>query len=151
MRQLFLLLALAFSLSVSAQQNISNTSTIPAAVTDAFLKKFPNHADPKWSPNTYTTPTATTIYAVEFTTTMSKKRNEAWIDKNGKIIKHITAIDADHLPQAVLQSVTTSYPGHEIFDVEKIEENGRTDYAFDVKHGQSTSRVKMDKEGKLLE
>ena len=150
MKQILLAAIFVTTLSATAQTNISNTSTIPVAVTDAFLKKFPNNTAPTWSPKTYTTPNATTVYIVEFATTMSERKNEAWIDKDGKIVMHRKVIELDEVPEEIRNSVLKNYPEFQTVNAERIEEGGHTNYLLNIQQGARSQKIKVDSKGNVL-
>lgn len=150
MKRLFFILSIFTTLSVAAQSNVvSNNSVIPTAVTDAFVKKFPNATDVQWDTKTTKTTADVAVYHVSFDVGMTDKDNDVWIDKDGKVLKHKKEIQAAALPEAVQMSVKKNFPGFAIGDAERIEDNGVISYIFEVKNGNRERKVMMDAEGNI--
>lgn len=150
MKNLIAILLVLLTSNVFAQSNVvSNTSVIPTAVTDAFVKKFPTATDVQWDTKTTKTSADIAVYHVTFNATMKEKTNEAWIDKDGKLLKHKKQVPAASLPEPVHQSVRNNFPGFTAGDADRLEENGVVSYIFEVKSGNRARRVAMDAEGKM--
>ncbi len=150
MKQLLFILAIFTTSGAIAQSNVvSNTSVIPTAVTDAFVKKFPTATDVHWDTKTTKTSSDIAVYHVSFDMGMTEKDNDAWIDKDGNVLKHQKEIPAAALPEPVQQSVKKNFPGFSIGDVDRMEENGVVSYIFEVKSGSRERKVMIDAEGNI--
>jgi hypothetical protein len=150
MKQLFSIIAICITLSATAQSNVvSNASVIPTAVTDAFVKKFPNATDVQWDTKTTKTSADIAIYHVSFDIGMTEKENDAWIDKDGNIIRHKKEINAATLPETIQLSIKKNFPGFTIGDVDRMEDNGVISYIFGVKNGSRERKVMMDDNGNI--
>lgn len=150
MKRSIFILAICTTYYAQAQTNVaSNVSVIPTAVTDAFQKKFPTAIQVEWDTKTTKTSADIAVYHVGFDMGMTEKNNDAWIDKDGNILKHQKEIKAAQLPDAVQQSVRKNFPGYMIGDVDKIEDNGVVSYMFGIKKGASERKIMMDDMGLL--
>jgi hypothetical protein len=151
MKTIVLALSILLSVNCSAQQNITNNTVIPVAVTDAFLKKFPNSTEVKWDhPTTPTATPSTSVYIVSFKTSMSDRLNQAWLDKDGTVLKHAKDVEIKELPVAVQEAIGGQYAAHRLAHLRRIEQKGTTSYIFEANKDGKTRLVTVGENGETL-
>ena len=149
MKKLLIILSLLISGITSAQQNISNISTIPTVVTDAFVKKFPMAADVIWNNNTTKTTAGVALYKVAFNVGMTERKNEAWITEDGKVVGHKKEIKPGTLPEIISKAVSEKFPGFTIKHAERTENNGVVTYNLNITDLNNTRDIIIDSEGNI--
>ena len=150
MKQIMLVICILISTTAYTQTNLSNNSTIPVPVTDAFLKKFPNSTEVNWGDNySKSAAPANTVYFVSFRTTMSNKTNEVWLDKDGNMLKHRKEIETSALPDEVQRSLARNFSGYTVTGAERWEENNRVSYMMVIKDNAKEKTVVMDSNGMI--
>lgn len=118
---------------------------VPAVVTTAFSKAFPNAMDVEWK-------VKGTEYKVEFEIGLFFIDHEAWYGMDGKLLRHEEEISRSDLPESVAASSAREFPGYRIDDVERITLDGVVSYAVELKlKGQPEWKVAYDAAGKQLE
>lgn len=144
------MLVIFTTLGAAAQSNVvSNTSIIPTAVTDAFVKKFPTATNVEWDSKTTKNNTDIPVYHVTFDIGMADKDHDAWIDKDGKVLQHKKGIPAATLPDPVQLAVKNNFPSCTIGNAGRMEENGVASYVIEINCGTRVRAVMMDAEGNM--
>ena len=137
---IFLAGSLFYSVMSFAQE--IHKDEVPSVVLNIFKQKFPKAVDVEWELKNQ-------LYKVEFE--IGHKDHEAWINSTGGIVKHKQDITANELPREVAASISKSYKGHRIDDVEKIESNKKFSYKVELKTLSKEEEVVFDQSGKVVE
>ena len=136
---LILALGAAWSLQ-SCDNNDDDSIAVPAELQNAFSSKFPNVANVKWE-------SKSGYYVADF---YDGYEASAWFTQDGKWQMTETDIPYDALPQAVKNTINTTYPGQvDDDDAEYVEEaTGDTYYLIDIEN--SETNVKISADGQIL-
>ena len=136
---LILALGAAWSLQ-SCDNNDDDSIAVPAELQNAFSSKYPNAANVKWE-------SKSGYYVADF---YDGYEASAWFTQDGKWQMTETDIPYDALPQAVKNTINTTYPGQvDDADAEYVEEaTGDTYYLIDIEN--SEKNVKISADGQIL-
>lgn len=139
-KTLFLAAGLFYSVFSFAQDIPANE--VPSIVLNTFKKTFPKALDVEWE-------LKTNLYKAEFE--INRKDQEVWINNEGNVIKLKQDILAKDLPKEVTASISSSYKGYRIDDVEKIQKGSITSYKVELKKGLTEQDVYFDASGKVVD
>lgn len=136
---LILALGAAWSLQ-SCDNNDDDSIAVPAELQNAFSSKYPNAANVKWE-------SKSGYYVADF---YDGYEASAWFTQDGKWQMTETDIPYDALPQAVKNTINTTYPGQvDDDDAEYVEEaTGGTYYLIDIENSEKD--VKISADGQIL-
>lgn len=136
---LILALGAAWSLQ-SCDNNDDDSIAVPAELQNAFSSKYPNAANVKWE-------SKSGYYVADF---YDGYETFAWFTQDGKWQMTETDIPYDALPQAVKNTINTTYPGQvDDDDAEYVEEaTGDTYYLIDIENSEKD--VKISADGQIL-
>ena len=136
---LILALGAAWSLQ-SCDNNDDDSIAVPAELQNAFSSKSPTAANVKWE-------SKSGYYVADF---YDGYEASAWFTQDGKWQMTETDIPYDALPQAVKNTINTTYPGQvDDDDAEYVEEaTGDTYYLIDIEN--SEKNVKISADGQIL-
>lgn len=118
MKTAVMVAALLGLITVCCAQDIPQND-VPSVVLNSFKTSFPQAQDVEWEMNG-------DLYNIEFE--INKVDHEAWIDKNGRLVKHKTELKPGELPANVRNAVAAKYKNMVIDDADKIEKDGKTYY-----------------------
>jgi len=125
--------------SISMQAQLK----VPVVITSAFSKQFPDAMNMKWGKEN------AKEYEVEFQSKNIKM--SANYDLQGNWRETETEITIKDLPEAVVQSIHTKYPGSVISGADKIEKpGGKIIYEADIKTNGKKKEVELFEDGKFL-
>lgn len=117
--------------------------TVPAAVANAFAKKFPGATNIKWGKEN------AKEYEADFK--LNGKAMSANFLANGSWTETEGAITVAELPAAATATVTAKYPGYTITGVYKIEKaSGPVTYEAEIKKGSKKSEVIVAADGTII-
>jgi hypothetical protein len=136
------LLLVCLTILVSGALYAQNT-TLPDAVSKAFLQKFPKAKKVKW------TPEDVDEYEADFE--MDSLTISAMFDTNGNWLITETDIPLTKIPPAVLASVKQNYPKAKVREGAKIEHAKKgIYYEIEIKLGDKTEDVYFYQDGKEM-
>ncbi len=144
-RKGLLIATLVLLFAAGSYAQVPQAPQVPAVVTAAFSKAFPNALDVEWK-------VKGAQYKVEFETGLFLMDHEAWYNAEGKLLRHEEEISTSDLPEAVVATSAREFPGYRIDDVERNTVEGVVTYVVELKlKGQPEWKVAFDTTGKLLE
>ena len=138
----YLMIATAFSSSMSATAQNKAQITVPEAVQAAFAKQFPKAEGTTWELEDKTD------YEAEFK--LSGMKYSAKYDAKGTWSETEHKIKPEALPDAVKKAIAASYPEHKIKKAELAETPDGVVFEVDLEKGESELEVVFSTEGKLL-
>jgi len=142
MTKIILFLSVCLMISLTGYNQKVTPDKVPAAVKQAFAKKFPAATDVKYEMEK-------SDYEVNF----REKGVEmsANFDAAGKWLETETEIKESALPKEVSDSVARNFPGFKITEVARTEAPGKeTIYEMDVKKGKDGYEVQFSVKGDIL-
>lgn len=117
-------------------------SSVPDAVKDAFVQKFPVSNDVTWSKED------SARYEAQFS--VHGIDTQAYFSSNGKWLETQTEIALSQLPKKVIASIIKNYPGCSIVDAEKIEDaNNRILYEAEIMSPQTKKQIELKDDGTI--
>jgi hypothetical protein len=72
------------------------------------------------------------------------------IAKDGRLIQKEYRMSPADAPKAIVKGVTAVYSGGKITSIKKVERKGETFYEVEVKSGEKSHELKLDKAGKRM-
>jgi uncharacterized membrane protein YkoI len=130
---------LAFS-AVRAEDKVP-FDKVPKAVSDTVKARFEGA---EWSEAAKEVEDGKTFY--EISLKHKGKKIDVTVSEEGHVVSLETTIDAKAFPKAVAAAITKKYPGGKI---EIAEEVMKVSYEAVVKHGNKTTEVVLDADGKI--
>ncbi|WP_405384784.1 PepSY-like domain-containing protein [Maribacter sp. LLG6340-A2] len=101
-------------------------NTVPANLKNNFEQRYPAASDVEWEMED-------DAYKVEFE--MNAQEHEIWYAPDGNTTKTEQELTEADLPQAIRNTITDSYSGFKIDEVEKTTEKGSTTYEVELQKG----------------
>ncbi|MEO8664889.1 MAG: PepSY-like domain-containing protein [Ignavibacteria bacterium] len=130
-----ILVALAIFISINV-----NAQTVPATVSEAFNKKFPDAKNVRWNKE------SSNDYEASFE--MNGITSSADFSKKGIWTETETSVSYDQLPQKVQDSFSSNYKGIKPKAEALIETSaGTKKYEIEYKKGSKTKEVFYDEQG----
>ncbi len=117
---------------------------VPKPALQAFKASFPKAQDIEWEKEW-------DHYKVEFQIGFLGPDHELWLDKTGNIIKHKQEVSKKELPKAVRKSLDKDFADFRIDDAEKITQDNKVVYRFELKNWTEEWDAVIDESGKVLE
>lgn len=136
---------LAFGLGFGAQAQKVNYKDVPAQVSKAFEKKFPNL---ELRLTDWETNAARDEYEVEFP--YEGKKMEATFAKDGAWKETETRISNEQAPAGMLQYIKTNYPKYKVEKIEALETPQGNFFEVEIEKGEDGLEVTFDKAGKFV-
>lgn len=137
---MIVLLVFSGSIIKSQAQDVSRNQ-VPSIVVNALKKEFPKADRVSWEMKQG-------IYEAEFE--INRSDHEAWIDKEGNLIKAKIEMKIRSVPDAVRSTVRQEFKGYLITEAEKLIKNGVTYYKLELKTFTKEQEVVIDSKGKLV-
>jgi Putative beta-lactamase-inhibitor-like, PepSY-like len=118
-------------------------SEVPEAVKKAFVQKFKDAKEVKWSRE------SPTEFEAEFE--VGKMEQSANFDNAGKWLVTETEIKSSELPHSVQAAIAKEYAAYKIEEAEKVESADHgTLYEVELKNGKLKYEVQLSAEGEVL-
>jgi hypothetical protein len=116
---------------------------VPAVISEAFNKKFPDVTKVKWDKEN--------AQEYEASFKLNGIKYSANFSDNGEWLETETGISFDKLPQKVQDSFNTNYKGHTVKAVSSIgTSKGITKYEIEYKKGKKTVELFYDENGNTV-
>ena len=115
---------------------------VPSLVVNNFKKQFPKANDIEWEKHGE-------LFEVEFDT-KNGEDNEAWFNKEGKIIKQKTIISKEELTKPILLKLEKEFPNYKITEVEQTIEHKVSSYEIELKNDTQEWEIVMDSKGNII-
>ncbi|MEI7983369.1 MAG: PepSY-like domain-containing protein [Bacteroidota bacterium] len=142
MKKIVVLLSACLLISIMGHTQKITPDKVPAAVKQAFSKKFPAATDVKYE-----------MEKQDFEVTFKDKGAEmsANFDTTGKWLETETEIKETDLPKEVTASVTTNFSGFKVSEVAQTETPDKgLIYEMDLKKDKEAYEVQFSTKGDIL-
>jgi len=141
MKKITLFLLMTFSVAVAFAQDLP-AAQVPAPVTSALTKAYPNAEKTKWK-------LKDDVYHADFK--IAKDKYDVWFDKTGKVTKRKYEISSKDLPAAIQATLTKEYSAYTVHDAEKTEAKGVSTYKVELKKAGEERKITFGEDGKVVE
>lgn len=132
----FLLASLFLSLGACSQV------TPPKEVGTAFQKKFDQGSHVKWSREN------DREWEAEFV--LDGVKMSANFDNSGSWLETEKTLKKSELPESVMKTIKTDFPGYKISEPEQVEKPGFNGYEVELEKGEQTLEVVFSEAGSVL-
>lgn len=136
------IIGIALVFAALAAVAFTTKDKVPQAVKDAFAKKFPTAKKVDWEKEN------DKEWEAEFKLNKVEYSANFLQDGTWKETEH--EIKESEIPQAVLTSLKSNFPGYEIEEAEISETAEGTVYEFEIEKGKSEMEVTIDSNGKVI-
>jgi uncharacterized membrane protein YkoI len=149
--QIMITAALGAFLGLSSQVNAGEKELskhqVPKAVLEAFEKAHPDAKGLEFEEETFEGKAA---YEVEYKE--NGREYELLYDADGALVQKEEEIDAQALPEPVVQAVTKAHPKGKIKEAEKVmkPDGTVTGYEVEIKEGGKELELELDTSGQIL-
>lgn len=140
MKKAILVIVLVFAAATTIA--FTTKEKVPEAVKDAFAKKFPTVKKVDWEKEN------DKEWEAEFK--LDKREYSANFLEDGTWQETEHEVKEAELPQQVLSSLKTNFPGYEIEEAEVAETAQRTDYEVEIEKGKEEWKITMNSQGKVI-
>ncbi|MCM4157938.1 PepSY-like domain-containing protein [Gramella sp. AN32] len=142
MKKAILGIALVLAAITTVAFTTENKDQVPQAVKDAFAKKFPTVQKVDWEKEN------DIEWEAEFK--MNKVAYSANFLEDGIWQETEHEIKISDVPQNILSSLKTNFPGYEIEEAEMAETPEGKVYEFEMEKGKKEMEITIDSNGKVL-
>lgn len=138
--QILMFVSAVFFMQTALAQDLP-VKQVPSVILNSFKKKFPKAEKPTWE-------LKKDVYEVEFE--LGKADHEAWIDKEGNLLKYKAEMRVWSIPSAVRSAVRREYRGYLITEAERLFKNDQTYYKLELKAFSREQEVIISPEGIVI-
>lgn len=143
MKKNILIIALSFFVLNCFSNTAKEASVVvPAAVKQAFLKTFPKATNTEWGIE------KPGEFEAEFK--LNNVATSALFNKNGALLETETGMTLSTLPVAVKATLTKSFVGFKLQEIEKTTVKGVASFEMIAAKGKENFELVFDLNGKLL-
>ena len=142
MKQIVLFCVVIFTVGLSCGEQL-NESSVPVAVKNEFIKKYPNARDIEWSKENETE------FEAEFKN--GSLEQAANFDTTGNWVVTETKVKKSDLPALVTAAIETDFAGYKIEAIERVEKPNNEDFfEVTVEKDKKKYHVQVSPQGKIL-
>jgi len=142
MKKVIIGIGMVFVAGIAIAFTTNGKDKVPQVVRDAFAQKFANVKKVDWEKE------STTEWEAEFK--INKVKYSANFLENGTWQETEHEIDEKDVPQNVIATLRSNFPGYKIEETEMAETSKGVLYEFEIEKGKSEMEVAIDTNGKVV-
>ncbi|EIJ39311.1 Protein of unknown function (DUF2874) [Galbibacter orientalis DSM 19592] len=142
MKKAILGIGLLFLAITAVAFTTRNQEKVPQTVKNAFAKKFPTAKKVDWGKE------SNDEWEAEFK--MDNREYSANFLQNGTWMETEHEIEKSEVPNTVISSLKSNFPGYDIESAEMTETTDGKFYEFEIEKGNSEMEVVIDNNGKVV-